>query len=161
MISGLKTPSPTARITLPRPYPPPRGQREGNGNPLQYSCLGNPMDRGAWWAITHRVTESETTENGQWRWRGHRPPASPTRPELHPPVWSGSLAMGWGCIQKPPSPSIFLKGSLGLLLGGWAPILQPEERVSQGGLRQSICIPTPLSPVEKPTSKSSWQKAWG
>ena len=25
--------------------------REGHGNPLQYSCLGNPMDRGAWWAI--------------------------------------------------------------------------------------------------------------
>ena len=28
---------------------------EGNGNPLQYSCLGNPMKRGAWWATTHRV----------------------------------------------------------------------------------------------------------
>ena len=30
---------------------------EGNGNPLQYSCLGNPMDRGAWWAIVHRAAE--------------------------------------------------------------------------------------------------------
>ena len=29
---------------------------EGNDNPLQYSCLGNPMDRGGWWAIIHRVT---------------------------------------------------------------------------------------------------------
>ena len=29
---------------------------EGNGNPLQYACLGNPIDRGAWWAIVHRVT---------------------------------------------------------------------------------------------------------
>ena len=28
---------------------------EGNGNPLQYSCLENPMDRGAWWATVHRV----------------------------------------------------------------------------------------------------------
>ena len=28
---------------------------EGNGNPLQYPCLGNPMDRGAWWAIVHGV----------------------------------------------------------------------------------------------------------
>jgi len=28
---------------------------EGNGDPLQYSCLGNPMDRGAWWAIVHGV----------------------------------------------------------------------------------------------------------
>ena len=33
---------------------------EGNGNPLQYSCLGNPMDRGAWWAIVHEVTKSRT-----------------------------------------------------------------------------------------------------
>ena len=34
----------------------------GNGNPLQYSWLENPMDRGAWQAIVHRVTELETTE---------------------------------------------------------------------------------------------------
>ena len=34
---------------------------EGNGNPLQCSCLGNPTDRGAWWAIVHRVAESDTT----------------------------------------------------------------------------------------------------
>ena len=36
---------------------------EGNGNPLQYSCLGNPMDRGAWWATVHGVAkESNMTE---------------------------------------------------------------------------------------------------
>ena len=33
-----------------------------HGNPLQYSCLENPMDRGAWWATVHGVTESNTTE---------------------------------------------------------------------------------------------------
>ena len=32
----------------------------GNGIPFQYSCLGNPMGRGAWWAIVHRVTKSWT-----------------------------------------------------------------------------------------------------
>ena len=32
----------------------------GNGNPLQYSSLENPMDRGAWWAIVHGVTKSQT-----------------------------------------------------------------------------------------------------
>ena len=32
-----------------------RSPGEGNGNPLQYSCLGNPMDRGAWQAIVHGV----------------------------------------------------------------------------------------------------------
>ena len=33
---------------------------EGNGNPLQYSCLENPLDRGAWWATVHSVTKSQT-----------------------------------------------------------------------------------------------------
>ena len=33
---------------------------EGNGNPLQYSCLENPMDRGAWWATVHGVSKSQT-----------------------------------------------------------------------------------------------------
>ena len=33
-----------------------RSPGEGNGNPLQYSCLGNPMDRGAWWATVPGVT---------------------------------------------------------------------------------------------------------
>ena len=33
---------------------------EGHGNPLQYSCLDNPMDRGAWQAIIHRVAMSQT-----------------------------------------------------------------------------------------------------
>ena len=35
---------------------------EGTGNPLQYSCLENPMDRGAWWARVHGVTESDMIE---------------------------------------------------------------------------------------------------
>ena len=35
---------------------------EGNGNPLQYSCLENPLDRGAWWATVHGVAELDTTD---------------------------------------------------------------------------------------------------
>ena len=38
---------------------------EGHGNPLQYSCLENSMDRGAWWAMVHGVTKSGTTEATQ------------------------------------------------------------------------------------------------
>ena len=34
--------------------------REGNGTPLQYSCLENPMDGGAWWAPVHGVSKSQT-----------------------------------------------------------------------------------------------------
>ena len=37
-----------------------RSPGDGNGNPLQYSCLENPMDRGAWQATVHRVTKSRT-----------------------------------------------------------------------------------------------------
>ena len=37
-----------------------RSPGKGNGNPLQYSCLGNPMDRGAWWATVHGVSKSPT-----------------------------------------------------------------------------------------------------
>ena len=37
-----------------------RSSREGNGNPLQYSCLENSMDRGAWWATVHGVIKSWT-----------------------------------------------------------------------------------------------------
>ena len=33
---------------------------EGNGNPLQYSCLENSIDRGAWWATVHAATKSQT-----------------------------------------------------------------------------------------------------
>ena len=38
-----------------------RSLGEGNGNSLQYSCLGNPMNRGAWWAIVHGIIESDMT----------------------------------------------------------------------------------------------------
>ena len=37
-----------------------RSPGEGNGNPLQYSCLENPMDREAWWVIVHGVAKSQT-----------------------------------------------------------------------------------------------------
>ena len=33
----------------------------GNGNPLQYSCLGNPIDRGAWWALVYGVPKESDT----------------------------------------------------------------------------------------------------
>ena len=39
-----------------------RSPGEGNGNPLQYPCLGNPMNRGAWQATVHRVAKSDMTE---------------------------------------------------------------------------------------------------
>ena len=47
---------------------------EGNGNPLQYSCLENPMDRGAWWVTVHGVAKSQT-----WlKWLFTHPRAAPS-----------------------------------------------------------------------------------
>ena len=40
-----------------------RSSGGGHDNPLQYSCLNNPMDRGAWWATVHRVAESDMTKS--------------------------------------------------------------------------------------------------
>ena len=51
-----------------------RSPGEGNGNPLQYSCLENPVDGGAWWATVHGVTESRTWLSDftctLWGWSG-------------------------------------------------------------------------------------------
>ena len=40
-----------------------RSPGEGNGNPLQYSCLENPIDEAEWWATVHRVTKSQEQLN--------------------------------------------------------------------------------------------------
>ena len=58
----VKNPSATAGDTGDLDLIPRSGRSpgEGNGNPLQYSYLGNSMDRGAWQAIVHGVTNSQT-----------------------------------------------------------------------------------------------------
>ena len=45
---------------------------EGDGTLLQYSCLENPMDGGAWWAAVYGVTESDTTEATQQQQQQHQ-----------------------------------------------------------------------------------------
>ena len=58
----VKNPSASARDVRDVGSSPGSGRFPGggHGNPLQYSCLENPMDRGAWQAIVHRVTKSQT-----------------------------------------------------------------------------------------------------
>ena len=55
-VKRLPTMRETRVRSLGRESPP----GEGNGNPLQYSCLENPMDRGAWWATVHGIAKSQT-----------------------------------------------------------------------------------------------------
>ena len=45
-----------------------RSPGEGNGTPLQYSCLENPMDRGAWQTVIHGVTKSQTEDTNTYTW---------------------------------------------------------------------------------------------
>ena len=63
---------------------------EGNGNPLQYSCLENPIERGALWATVHEVTKSDMTEVTQHINLGSKTPLQ---------VWGsqhrGILALRW------------------------------------------------------------------
>ena len=56
-----------------------RSPRAGNGNPLQYFCLENPMDRGAQWATVHRVAKSQT----QLSTHMHMWPERLCLPEIH------------------------------------------------------------------------------
>ena len=64
----------------------------GHGNPLQCSCLENPMDRGAWWATVQRVAKS-------WTWLKqlsmHVPPRTVSGPELVQDIF-----VGWVDAQK-------------------------------------------------------------
>ena len=54
--SGVKNP-PVMQETQVQSLGQEDPLEEGNGNPFQYSCLENPMDRGAWWATVHRVAK--------------------------------------------------------------------------------------------------------
>ena len=60
----VKTPRPIQETLRETGLIPGQGRSpgRGNGNPLQYSCLENPMDRGAWWAQLYRVAESDMTK---------------------------------------------------------------------------------------------------
>ena len=61
-VTSGKEPSANAEEVRNECLNPGSGRSSGgrNGNPLQYSCLENPMDRGTWWAIVHRFAKSWT-----------------------------------------------------------------------------------------------------
>ena len=63
-----------------------RSPGEENGNPLQYSCLGNPMDRGAWWATVHEVAKSQIWLSNSTTAMSYLISASQTPPPPHPVI---------------------------------------------------------------------------
>ena len=59
-----------------------RSAGEGNGSPLQYSCLENPMDGRAWWATVHGVAKSRTRLTNFTSLQSHPETSSQTHPEI-------------------------------------------------------------------------------
>ena len=102
----------------------------GHGNPLQYSCLENPMDRGAWRAVVHRVTQSRARLSDLAR-RHRLPPAGYT--EVARRIW---VARGWD-------------GSQGEFLGAMLHSLGCRILVPQPGIE-----PTP--PTVKARNPNYW-----
>ena len=78
-----------------------RSLEERNGKPLQYSCLENPMDRGAWWATVHRVAKSQIQLK-------HRTQANCPQSYRENPKLSSCLS---GKLQRY-RPGVFLKTSV-------------------------------------------------
>ena len=78
-----------------------RSSGEGNSNPLQYSCLENPMDRGAWWAIVHGVSKSQTqleqNEEVETPWAGELTGSPDLRVSLT--RLQSQVSLSWGHLQ--------------------------------------------------------------
>ena len=70
-----------------------RSPGEGNGYPLQYSCLENPLDRGTWWATVQGVTESDMSER-------LTPPPPPPRRRQYSILLGASWRTGSSCLTQ-------------------------------------------------------------
>ena len=94
-----------------------RSPGEGNGYPLQYSSLEKSMDRGAWWATVHEVTESNTTERltlcflSRTKTQQELHKTSPKLGHCWEPASIGRLSLE--CVQKQGSISVILQKHAG------------------------------------------------
>ena len=106
-----------------------RSPGEGNGYPLQYSCLENPMDRGAWQATIHRVTKNQTRQSNfhfhYWKWTDM----------FH--VSLGQWQQNWG--QNSSLPSLSVTSKITLPITSWK-CSYPAENRDEGGFQTLWCI---------------------
>ena len=151
---------------------------EGNGNPLWYSCLENPMDRGASWATVHRVTKSRTRLSSPFLFRGARmrrqqearaqfgiscprAPLSPRAPSASTPA--PTLRHPWtlGLCSGPAEFPVHLPGASSYPL----PLLTRRREGSRcregtpGPL--GVRPPSRLSATEDSSSRVPGQQDWG
>ena len=139
-----------------------RSPAEGHGNPLQCSCLGNPMDRGAFWAAIHGVAKSQTRTEGLTHthtrsilslltqlpapaissYRNHSKGSYPCSPIALPPGWP------W-CFPEWPPP---LNMSCPLLLGSVSIRIfsMAAAAAKSPQLCPTLCDPTDGSPPGSP-----------
>ena len=128
---------------------------EGGGTPLQYSCLENPMDRGAWWAAVHRVAKSQTrlsdftftfhfhalekemaTRSSVLAWRI----PGTTEPGGLPSMGSHRVGHDWSDLAAAAAAASFFEEQLHLLSRKEAEIDQVKTGKNKpGGLTQAIC----------------------
>ena len=104
--------------------------RVGNGNPFQYSCLENSMGRGAWQAMDHGVTKSQTRLKQLSRQRAVRKKAM-NEAEV---MWRVSILQNYGC-SKSQRPSACTTGHLGSSSTRLPPLDKP---IQQAGLLQGV-----------------------
>ena len=98
------------------------GFGEGNGNPLQYSCLENPMDRGAWQATVHEVTKSQTrlSDFTFTHWRRKWQPTPVFLPGESQGWWSLVGCHLWGHTKSDTTKTSQQQQQIGLPLNQWA-----------------------------------------
>ena len=95
-----------------------RSPGEGNGNPFHYSCLENPLDRGAWWATVHGVTKSWTRLSTQ----------AHTHTHTHTYIYAHTNI--YVCLAQVKFPVSFLDQLINFLLARGYRIGDEESRVS-------------------------------
>ena len=136
----------------------------GNGNPLQYSCLGNPTDRGAWRATTHWVTKNQTRLSMRAHAHAHTHTHRPLHQPLHSPVLTVGLAQFPSFLHTPtplatqelvnnlpPATLTMVSGLISIIHS----LFQSTDGSSASSTELSLCKPTDSKSLAQILQESS------